>query len=297
MKIRVALVMFLMIAPGWLRAQFTYQTRGNALWVTGYTGPSGPVEIPSTANGVPVVGIGANAFSAKPIASVIIPSAITNIETVAFYACPSLASIVFSNGLVSIGLYAFGDCKVLESVAIPDTVVDLGDYCFANCTALQSVTFGAQVSQIGQFAFAYAAIASATLPATVTNIGKAAFQFAPNLRTVCFAGNAPTVDDPFLGNNLYVYYAATAAGWGPTLGGRPAIPWTVSNPASTAEVVGGQFGFTILGPALAPFAVDASTNLLEWSPILSTILQTSEYRFTDPEWSSSNRRFYRVRMP
>src|SRR5262249_48186575 len=143
MKTAAALALCLLIAPGLVRAQFTYQLRNNALWVTGYTGPPGPVEIPSASGGVPVVGIGVNAFSAKAITGVTIPSSITNIDTLAFQGCTSLASIVLTNGLVSIGLYSFGDCGNLQSVSIPDTVVDLGDYSFANCTKLQSVTFGA----------------------------------------------------------------------------------------------------------------------------------------------------------
>jgi hypothetical protein len=298
MKTAAAVALCLLIAPGLVRAQFTYQVRSNANWITGYTGPSGPVDIPSTANGLPVVGIGVNAFAAKAITAVTIPSSITNIDMLAFYSCSSLTSIVLSNGLISIGLYSFSNCTNLQSVSISDTVVVLGDYCFALCTRLQSVRFGARVSQIWPFAFAYAALASATIPASVTNIGNAAFQFAPSLVSMCFAGDAPTVNNSFLGNNnLTIYYALSAKGWGSLLGGRPAIPWTVSNPANTAGLVGGRFGFTIVGPAGAPFVVDASTNLLDWSSVLPASIENSGYRFTDPQWSSFTRRFYRIRMP
>jgi hypothetical protein len=297
MKTAPAVALCLLIAPGLVRAQFPYQVRSNAAWITNYTGPLGPVEIPSTLDGFPVVGIGVNAFSGKAITAVTIPSSITNIDTLAFQNCSALASILLTNGLVTIGLYSFGNCGSLQSVVIPDTVVSLGDYCFASCTNLQSVIFGARVSQIGQLAFAYAAFVSATIPASVTNIGRAAFQFAP-LLSMCFAGDAPTVDNSFLGNFfLTIYYAPAANGWGSSLAGRPAVPWTVSNSGNTAGVVGGQFGFTVTGPFGAPFVIDASTNLLDWSPVSSASLNGSGYRFSDPQWSSFNRRFYRVRMP
>jgi len=298
MKTATALALCLLSAPCLLRAQFPYQVRNNAAWITNYSGASGPVEIPSTLDGFPVVGIGVNAFSGKAITAVTIPSSITNIDTTAFQNCSSLASIDLSNGLVSIGLFSFADCKSLQSVSIPDTVVVLGDYCFANCTKLQSVSFGARVSQIGQFAFAYAALALVTIPASVTNIRTAAFQFAPSLVSMCFAGDAPTVDNPYLGNNnLTIYYAPAAKGWGSLLAGRPTVPWTVSSSGSTAGLVGGQFGFTITGPVGAPFVVDASTNLLDWSSVLPATMGNSGYRFTEPQWSSFNRRFYKVRMP
>jgi len=48
------------------QAQFTYTTNGGNIIISGYTGSGGAVIIPSTANGMSVVGIGTNAFAQTP---------------------------------------------------------------------------------------------------------------------------------------------------------------------------------------------------------------------------------------
>ena len=62
------------VAPG----QFTWVTNDGAITITGYSGPAGPVNIPSNITGLPVVAIGANAFMGNSgVTAATIPDTVT----------------------------------------------------------------------------------------------------------------------------------------------------------------------------------------------------------------------------
>ena len=80
---------------------------GNA-WITGYTGSSSSLNIPSGLDGYLVTGIQSYAFyGKKDIVSVTIPNSITLIGNNAFNGCSSLAYITVPDTLVHIGSRAF----------------------------------------------------------------------------------------------------------------------------------------------------------------------------------------------
>ena len=74
---------------------FTYTVNvENTVTITGYTGAGGNVVIPSIIEGMPVVGIGINAFSyIGSLTSVVIPDSVASIGEQAFYGCDALTSI------------------------------------------------------------------------------------------------------------------------------------------------------------------------------------------------------------
>jgi hypothetical protein len=59
---------------------------------------------------------------------------------------------------------------------------------------------------------------------------------------------------------------------------------------------GGQFGFRVVGPAAPWVVVEASTNLVNWVPILTNAF-SGVLSFTDPQSAHFSRRFYRARTP
>ncbi|MGA2870736.1 MAG: leucine-rich repeat domain-containing protein, partial [Verrucomicrobiota bacterium] len=172
-------LLFLLVLPVAVRAQFTYTTNGSSVTITGYTGPGGAVVIPSSTNGHTVTGIGTEAFQSSLVTSVVIPTSITNIGVEAFVGCPNLTNISVTtgsssfssiNGVLfdrgqdtlieypegltptngtytilpyssgsSIGPYAFADCSRLTNLVLV-TVTNIGEYAFAECTDLTSVT-------------------------------------------------------------------------------------------------------------------------------------------------------------
>jgi hypothetical protein len=71
------------------------------------------------------------------------------------------------------------------------------------------------------------------------------------------------------------------------------------NPQAAAmRVTGGQFGFTLTGPASAVIVVEACTNLSHpvWLPVsTNTLSGLGTSAFSNPQWTNYPGRFYRVR--
>src|SRR5262245_63428 len=87
------LVWLLVAAPVAMQAQFTYTVTNQTVTITGYTGASLHVVIPSTINGLPVTSIGSAAFSSGNVLNILsftIPDSLTNIADDAFHYCSSL---------------------------------------------------------------------------------------------------------------------------------------------------------------------------------------------------------------
>ena len=111
--------------------------------ITGYTGSSTNVVIPSSINvngeDIPVKVIADNAFyDNDTITSVTIPDSVTAIGDYAFYYCSNLKTVTISENsqLTSIGDFAFGDCSSLTSIYIPDSVTAIEGHAFRNCSNL-----------------------------------------------------------------------------------------------------------------------------------------------------------------
>ena len=147
---------------------FTYMVSGGTVTITQYIGAGGDVVIPSTINGMPVVGIGGyyvidyywgfidyyGAFSGRTnVTSVTIGNGVTSIGNGAFFECTGLTSVTIGNGVTSIGDYAFYYCSGLTSVTIPNSVTSIGEQAFYGCSGLTSVTIGNGVTSIGNHAF------------------------------------------------------------------------------------------------------------------------------------------------
>ena len=65
-----------------------YESDGLTVTITGNTGVSGDVSIPSSINGKPVISIGGWAFNyMSGLTSITIPNSVTSIGTGAFYNC------------------------------------------------------------------------------------------------------------------------------------------------------------------------------------------------------------------
>ena len=135
-----------------------FTKRGNAVEVTGYSGTSTKVVIPSIYDDLPVTSIKFGAFSdCTSLTSVTIPNSVTSIGMQAFLGCTSLTSVIISNSVRSIGDSAFSNCTSLTSVIIPDSVTSIGDDVFFKCTSLTSVTIPDSVTIFGDdvFEFSY----------------------------------------------------------------------------------------------------------------------------------------------
>ena len=144
----------------------------DTIAVTGYTGSSTTVYIPSSYVGATVTSIKAEAFKDNTtITEIVIPDSVTSIWNSAFSGCSSLTSITIPDSVTSIGSGAFYNCPI-ETATIPaiacnyvgnsnlKTVVitsgeSIGNYAFYNCSSLTSITIPDSVTSIGSMAFYY----------------------------------------------------------------------------------------------------------------------------------------------
>ena len=210
-----------------------------------------------------------------------VPNSVTNIGDGAFYDCSGLTGVTLPDGIVRIGDSAFFDCFRMASAAIPQSVTSIGEYAFNDCASLTSVT----------------------IPNGVTNIADSAFYYCRSLASVYFVGNAPnpsTDSSVFSGDDkAVVYYLPGTTGWGTTFDGLPTVLWNPQVQTGNASfgVRTNQFGFNITGTSNLVVVVEASTNLVTWTPLATNTLTSGSANYSDPQWTNYPTRFYRLRWP
>lgn len=135
-------------------ADFTYEVvSGTTIRITGYTGSSDTVSIPSEIAGNTVVSIGSEAFRNSNLKTVIIPEGVTGIENRAFYGSDSLENVMFPSTLTSIGNYAFSGCRAIKSIDLPFGLTTIGSSAFSGCTGISEIKLPDSVTTIGDDAF------------------------------------------------------------------------------------------------------------------------------------------------
>jgi hypothetical protein len=223
-------------------SDFTFVTNAGSITITGYKGPGGSVNIPSTITALPVVSIGAEAFAnASTITSVTIPGGVTNLGDYAFNSCSELAAVTIPDSVTSLGQYAFGSCSELAAMTIPDSVTDLGDYAFSSCSELAAVTISQGVTNIGSGVFEDCFNLSAvTFRGAVTSMGDDAFASCPDLKSLAIPDSLTSLgQNAFFGDgltNVTIPAALTNIGEGAFLycNFLPAIAVDSTNPAYTS---------------------------------------------------------------
>lgn len=210
---------------------FTYESDGKSIMITACTGGRGVVIIPERIAGLPVTGIGLNAFrDLTGLTHVLIPNGVTSIGSAAFFGCLGLTRIVIPESVTGIGAFAFSDCTGLmefevhplnpayKSVAgvlfdkqgatlvcwpggkggsypIPSGVNAIASGAFLGCTSLTNVTIPEGVTMIGSQAFRGCTNLSAvTIPNTVTGIRNNAFQDCSSLSNVAIPAGVTMIE-------------------------------------------------------------------------------------------------------
>lgn len=169
MKFSPLAVLGLLLAASQLaRAQFDYTITDNSATIIDYTGRGGPVVVPSTLGGAPVVAILADAFETTPaqasIPSIQIPATVTNIESGAFSLCKGLLAI---NVNTSNAYYTSISGVLYDHAGV--TLMAYPGGLTGTCAIANGVT------GIASYAFYGDHISAVTIPASVNNIGALAF--------------------------------------------------------------------------------------------------------------------------
>jgi hypothetical protein len=183
-------------------SDFEYKIENGGITITKYKGSIKDVVIPERINGLPVVAIGAiafttigdgefhgiqltsitlpnslrsiggGAFTDNKLTSITLPNSITSIGSSAF-AGNQLTSITLPNSITSIEMYAFSSNQ-LTSITLPNSITSIGICAFAS-NQLTSITLPNSITTIDNYAFAYNQLTSVTIPSSVTTIGECAF--------------------------------------------------------------------------------------------------------------------------
>jgi ribosomal protein S11 len=73
-------------------------------------------------------------------------------------------------------------------------------------------------------------------------------------------------------------------------------PLAITSSGASFGFIGGQFGFSLTGPAWQSVVVETSTDLLSWLPLWTNTF-TGTLQFSDPLSGGISHRFYRARLP
>lgn len=181
------LLLILLACP--LRAQqesdFTYESNGSAITITGYTGSATTVTVPGSIAGLPVTAIGKWVFQQnESITGVILPASVVHIREHAFNGCRQMKNISVPASLKTIERNAFQDCTSLEAITLPSSITRLENQIFHGCSSLENVILPESITYIGASAFAGCAkLSSISFPAGLREIGDYAFSECTSLAT------------------------------------------------------------------------------------------------------------------
>lgn len=271
-----------------------------------------------------VVSMGDNNFLfCSRLASATIGSGLTNLGITQFAACPSLTNIAVAAAnplytsmnriLFNKTLTELIECPAgfVGSYDIPNGVVFIDDSAFYYCTSLLSVTIPDSVINIGFNGFySCSALTNVMIGNSVTNIGSAGFRYCTSLHQAFFRGNAPLVNGGagsadtvlFNGETGKVYRLPGTTGWGSTFGSWSTALWYQSQPQILGFKYGlgvqsNKFQFTVSWATNTSVVIESSTNLHNWTPVITNTLVNGTNRFSDSTWTNYPLQFYRVRSP
>jgi hypothetical protein len=177
---------------------WTYtESEGNAT-ITDYSGSATPT-IPTSLDGYPVIGIGANALKSKSLISVTIEHAI-NLDDECFANNSGLTVTLDADVTTSVtsSVAPFEGCSIGSNLIITENVTTIPDLLFFGC-GLTAVTLPNSLTAIGNSSFDLNSLTSLTLPSSLTSIGT--WAFSSNSLSSITLDHTMNLDDGCFGYN------------------------------------------------------------------------------------------------
>ena len=129
---------------------YKYTVYNSEATITGYTGNSTTLNIPSYLGGYKVKSIGQSAFyKNSKITTLSIPNSVTEIGNDAFKNCVKLTTVSIGNSVDSMGYDVFSGCTSLTKVVIANGTTIIGSYAFDGCTSLTDIAIPDPFIRIG----------------------------------------------------------------------------------------------------------------------------------------------------
>ena len=134
--------------------KFEYkQVDDGTLAVSSYQGDEAVVEVPATADGLPVTVIGDGVFQGHPeLTEVRLPEGITDLGEFVFDGCENLRKLQLPASVERFRGYTFVRSG-LEALTIPDGVRSIPPFCFKDCKNLTRLNCGTGMKTIHAWAF------------------------------------------------------------------------------------------------------------------------------------------------
>ena len=127
-------------ASAWELVQFCTESDGSGTLSEEQAAEITAFSVPASVDGLPVTGIGTNAFyDLAAVTEITLPDSVTSIGSGAFSHCASLTGITLPDSVTSIGSGAFASCTSLTEITIPGSVREIGAFPFENCTSLTGI--------------------------------------------------------------------------------------------------------------------------------------------------------------
>ena len=163
------------------------------------------IKIPSTYDGLPVVGIANYAFEAcKGITGLVIPGSVESIGLRAFSSCSGLVDIAIEEGVRIIGTNAFESCTGLKSITLPGSLTEIGEFAFASCSGLENITIPGGVAKVENYTFtACKGLTSVTVLSGVEEIAEYAFNNCTSLTSISISDSVTKIA-------AYSFYGCTS---------------------------------------------------------------------------------------
>lgn len=151
------------------------------------------LTIPNEINGIPVKGIGSNAFFQADIKTLKLPEGLVYINNNAFDTCDMLQEVLFPSSLRFIGEEAFASCIGLKEVVLPEGIEQISDFAF-QYAGIERLVLPNSLVEIGTSAFEDGELISVTFGSGIKIIGECAFANNKSLRDISFPEGLKTIE-------------------------------------------------------------------------------------------------------
>jgi hypothetical protein len=262
-----------------------------------------------------------------------VPNTVTNIAQFAFRECYSIGHMDLPDSVLRLGEGAFNHCVNLRNVTIGKGLHTTDLTPFSRCSALNDITVDPEnatfssldgvlfdkartqlvgypggrtgayrvpsgVQSIADWAFNGSQVSRVTLPNTVNNIGTGAFNMCNDLTSIWFEGDAPGLSYQAMAgaSKARAFYFPQTSGWTSALGDMPTQLWNAQ--LGTPGLSGGNLSFSLNGSSNLTVIVESQDGLGgDWSVRQTNTLYNGIDWFSDPSWTNSSMRLYRLRAP
>lgn len=117
---------------------FEYEFEDGTVTITKYIGSELDIVVPDKIDNRPVTVIGARAFEAYDMNSIVLSSTLIKIKYDAFNHCKQLKSIKIPDSVEVIETCAFSHCENLDEIQMSQGIKELGERCFSGTKWLEN---------------------------------------------------------------------------------------------------------------------------------------------------------------